>query len=59
MRKVFNAVNVLGSISFLAMIACVGFISGDNYVAGFVSLAVFAGCGLLASKEDGKSDVRN
>ena len=52
--KIFNASNVLGAISFMAMIAVPGAVEGEMYIAAIVLLAVFAGCAYLSMKEDGK-----
>ena len=57
--KRINAVNVCGTISFLSMIALVGFTDGGNYIAAVVSGIVFAGCGYMAMREDGTFRKKN
>ena len=57
--KRINAVNVCGTISFLSMIALVGFTDGGNYIAAVVSGIVFAGFAYLAMREDGTFRKKN
>lgn len=57
--KRINAVNVCGTISFLSMIAIVGFAEGGNYIAAVISLVLFAGFAYLALREDGSFRKEN
>lgn len=57
--KRINAVNVCGTISFLSMIAMVGFAEGGNYIAAVISLVLFAGFTYLALREDGAFRKKN
>jgi hypothetical protein len=56
MIRRINAVNVCGTIAFVAMIMCGGFLDGGNYVAAGICLGVFAGFAFLAVKENGKEN---
>lgn len=49
-----NLGGILGSISFLAMIAAPGAVEGGMYITAVVLVVVFAGCAHLSIKEDGK-----
>lgn len=59
MLKRINAVNVCGTISFMSMIAMVGFADGGNYIASVISLVLFAGFAYIALKEDGAFRKKN
>ena len=52
MLRRINAVNVCGTISFLSMIAMVGFADGGNYIASVICLVLFAGFAYLTSIMD-------
>ncbi len=54
LHRIFNASNVLGTLSFLAMIAIPGAVEGGNYILALMLIAVFAVCAHLAVREDGK-----
>lgn len=59
MLKRINAVNVLGIISFMFMIASAGFVGGGNYIAAVISMGLFAGTAYLAAREDGSFRQKN
>jgi len=48
-----NLSSVLGTVSFLSMLAVPGAAEGGNYILALVLTAVFAGCAHLAVREDG------
>ena len=59
MLRRINAVNVCGTISFLSMIAMVGFADGGNYIASVICLVLFTGFAYLGLREDGSFRKRN
>ena len=58
-HRIFNLSNILGTISFLSIIALVGFTEGGNYIAAVVSGIVFAGFAYLSMREDGTFRKKN
>lgn len=53
-RKIINARNALGAVSFLALLTAPGAVEGENYMLSAVLIAIMAICAYLADKEDGK-----
>lgn len=49
-----NMSNVLGAISFLAMIAAPGAVEGEMYITAITLIAICGICAHLSMKEDGK-----
>nr|WP_296461592.1 hypothetical protein [uncultured Acetatifactor sp.] len=54
MRKWLNSSNVLGAISFLAMLAAPGAAEGGMYITAIALTAICGICAYLSIKEDGK-----
>lgn len=52
-RRIFNASNILGAISFLSMIAAPAAVEGEMYITAVLLIVVMVVCAYWSMKEDG------
>lgn len=53
-HKIFNASNVLDTISFFAMIAVPGAVESGMYITAVMLVVIFAVCAYMSIREEGK-----
>lgn len=53
-HRIFNASNVLGTISFFAMIGATGAVESGMYITAVALVVIFAVCAYLSIREEGK-----